>query len=101
MATAFTLDRDAIALLCRAHGVSSLRLFGSAVNGRFDEEHSDVDFFVEFASGTNDLFDAYFGLKEDLEALLERRVDLVMANAVNNPYFAKSALATAEEFYAA
>ena len=48
MATALVLDRDAIASLCRAHGVSRLRLFGSAITGQFDPEHSDVDFFVEF-----------------------------------------------------
>jgi uncharacterized protein len=101
MATALVLDRDVIASLCRAHGVSRLRLFGSVITGHFDPEHSDVDIFVEFDAQTKDHFDAYFGLKEDLESLLGRPVDLVMANAVTNPYFAKSALASAEELYAA
>jgi hypothetical protein len=95
------LDRDAIALLCRVHSVSHLRVFGSAVTGHFDPTRSDIDFFVEFDPHTPDLFDAYFGLKEDLEALVGRPVDLVMANAVTNPYFAKTALASAEELYAA
>ena len=31
--------------------------------------------------------DAYFGLKEGLEALLGRHVDLVMPSALRNPYF--------------
>lgn len=101
MAAAPILDRDAIAALCRAHGVSRLRMFGSAVTGRFDPERSDFDFFVEFEPETADLFDAYFGLKEDLEALLGRQVDLVMPGAVTNPYFARTAFATTEEIYAA
>ena len=100
MATVLTLDRDAIATVCRARGVARLRVFGSATTGRFHPESSDVDFFVEFAPQTSDLFDAYFGLKEDLEHLLGREVDLVMADAVSNPYFAKSALAAAEDLYA-
>jgi predicted nucleotidyltransferase len=99
--TALNLDRDVIASLCRAHNVTRLRLFGSAIRGDFDPALSDVDFLVEFAVHTPDLFDAYFGLKEDLEALVGRPVDLVMSNAVANPYFAKSALDSAEELYAA
>ena len=101
MATAFALDRDAIASLCRAHGASRLRVFGSANTGRFDPDLSDVDLFVEFEPSTPDLFDAYFGMREDLEALSGRQVDLVMANAAANPYFAKSALESAEELYTA
>ena len=31
-------------------------------------------------------FESYFGLKEDLEALFGRSVDLVMPSAVLNPY---------------
>jgi predicted nucleotidyltransferase len=95
------LDRDAIARACRAHGVSLLTIFGSATSERFDEESSDIDFLVEFAPGAEDAFAAYFGLKEDLEELLGRRVDLVMANAVRNPHFAASASEDAEEVYAA
>ncbi|WP_251453876.1 hypothetical protein [Microbacterium sp. Marseille-Q6648] len=56
---------------------------------------------IEFDSGVADLFDAYFGLKEDLEALFGRRVDPVMADAVRNPFFQADATADAEELYAA
>lgn len=101
MASALALERDAIANLCRRHGVSRLRVFGSALTGRFDSAGSDVDLLVDFDPQTVDLFVASFGLKEDLERLLNRQVDLVMTNAVTNPYFAKSAIASAEELYAA
>ena len=42
------LERDAIAALCRAHGVSRLQLFGSAATGGFDADRSDYDFIVDF-----------------------------------------------------
>ncbi|HXH36965.1 MAG TPA: hypothetical protein VNJ54_21495 [Plantibacter sp.] len=49
----------------------------------------------------SDPFEAYFGRREELEALFGRRVDLVMTSAVQNPYFEASAVAGAEESYAA
>jgi predicted nucleotidyltransferase len=101
MDSSLVLDREAIAAVCRAHGVQRLRLFGSAASARFDPSRSDVDVLVEFTSGVSDPFDAYFGLKEDLERLLGREVDLVMASAVRNPHFAASAVAESEELYAA
>ncbi len=78
-----------------------LRVFGSAVSDHFRPEHSDVDILVDFTADTPDPFDAYFGLEEDLELIFGRRVDLVIAEAVRNPHFAASALASAVELYAA
>lgn len=101
MASTLVIDRDAVAKLCRVRGVQRMRLFGSAADGRFNERDSDVDLLVEFQPGVADLFDAYFGLKEDLESLFGRDVDLVMTDAIRNPYFEASALATAKELYAA
>lgn len=95
------LDRDAIADLCRQFGVRRLSVFGSAVTDRFDPERSDVDFLVEFAKGSPNSFDTYFGFKEALEELLGRPVDLVEPVALENPYFAASVRETAEELYAA
>ena len=99
MISGAVLDREAIARACRAHDVRRLRLFGSAASDRF--RHSDVDILVDFTPGTPDPFDAYFGLKEDLERILGRKVDLVMPEAMRNPHFAASALAGAVELYAA
>ncbi len=95
------LDRAAIARICHAHGVSKLSVFGSAVTERFDSLSSDIDLLVEFVPGSSDAFESYFGLKEDLEALLGRQVDLVMSSAVLNPHFAASVAQGAEEIYAA
>jgi predicted nucleotidyltransferase len=95
------LDREAIGELCRRYGARSLVVFGSAVTEHFDDSRSDVDFLVEFADNLPSRFDAYFGLKDGLEALLGRPVDLVMSGALENPYFAESALRHSEQLYAA
>ncbi|MGC5166565.1 nucleotidyltransferase family protein [Luteimicrobium sp. DT211] len=101
MEATLSLDRDRLARICAAHGVRRLRLFGSAVSGGFNPLCSDYDFLVEFEPGADHPFDRYFDLKEDLEALVGREVDLVMSDAVRNPYFAASAGARAELLYAA
>ena len=95
--------RDEIAALCRRFHVRRLELFGSAARGAdFDPATSDVDFLVEF-DPTHRLhaFDDYFGVKEGLEALLGRRVDLVVEKAVRNPYFRATIDRTRQPVYAA
>jgi len=95
------LPNDDVERLCRRFGVARLAVFGSAVTDAFDPERSDVDLVVEFTEGVVDLFDAYFGLREALEVLAGRRVDLVMASAVKNPYVARSISETEKDLYAA
>ncbi|MCC5951047.1 MAG: nucleotidyltransferase domain-containing protein [Acidimicrobiia bacterium] len=96
------MPRDEVERLCRHFGVSRLALFGSAVSeAAFDPDRSDLDVVVEFGADVPDLFDAYFGLREGLEALVDRRVDLVMASAVRNPYVAQSIADTQRDLYAA
>lgn len=101
MVKGLVLDRSAIASLCRTFGVRRLVLFGSALTDRFDESRSDVDFVVEFVEGLENRFDTYFDLKDALENLLGRPVDLVTADALANPYFAASVQRNSEELYAA
>ncbi len=75
------------ALYRRCH-VSRLELFGSAVTDRFDSARSDLDMLVTFdALEPGAYADAYFGLKEGLEELFARPVDLVTTQALGNPYF--------------
>ena len=87
--------------LCRRYGVARLELFGSAASGTFDPQRSDLDFLVEFDADASGLFDRYFGLKESLEALCGRRVDLVSAGSLRNPYFIESVNESRQLVYAA
>jgi uncharacterized protein len=96
------LHREELWALCRRFHVRRLDLFGSAARGDFDPEHSDVDFIVEFDRDMRlHPFDAYFGLKEELEALFGRKVDLVELSAVRNPYLKASIERSRENVYAA
>jgi predicted nucleotidyltransferase len=79
--------RSDIARLCRTHKVRRLEVFGSAARGiDFDPERSDADFLVEFEPDANPVLEAFFGLRDSLEGLLQRRVDLIEFGAVRNPY---------------
>jgi predicted nucleotidyltransferase len=75
--------RESIAALCRRYGVARLEVFGSAARGTdFDRSRSDVDFLVTFApDACNDLI-AFLDLKDALETLLGRPVDLVERDAI-------------------
>ena len=82
--------RAAIAALCAKHGVARLLVFGSALGEDFLPGESDVDLLVEFGPHEGyALVDAYFGLLDDLRALLGTEVDLLMTDAVRNRYVAR------------
>ncbi len=95
-------QRDQIGRLCQQFGVKRLEVFGSAATEAFDTGRSDIDFVIDFeAAGNQSLFKRYFGLKEGLEALFGRPVDLVMADAMKNPFFIESVNRTRQPVYAA
>lgn len=77
-------NRKAIADLCRLHGVDRLEAFGSILRNDFDAARSDVDVLVEFKPSVAASFTNFLDLKESLEALLGRSVDLVELHAVRN-----------------
>ncbi len=65
------------------HGASNVRVFGSVVRGEETPE-SDVDLLIDLSDdrGAAD----YLALAEELEALLGRRVDLVIDRSLS-PHF--------------
>jgi len=75
--------REALADLCRRYGVERLEVFGSAARGTdFNRARSDADFLVTFTpSARNDLA-VFADLKDALERLLGRPVDLVEREAI-------------------
>jgi len=80
MNTAIRDHRDEILRLARAHGARKLRLFGSAARGD-DRSDSDVDLLVEMEPGRS-LVD-HVALKQDLEGLLGRDVDVVTEQSLH------------------
>lgn len=75
--------------LCKQYKVKTLSAFGSVTRNDFDNE-SDIDFVVDF--NENDPFEytnLYYQLKDNLEKLLKRQIDLIEYRAIKNKYFRK------------
>lgn len=92
--------KSQIVNLCRHYHVMRLDVFGSAVNGDFRTDESDIDFLVEFDDSVEGRsFETRFKLTEELEALFGRSVDLVDDSAIRNPYFRDELDQTRESIY--
>lgn len=89
-------------LISKKHFVANLFLFDFAVSTSFSVS-SDIDFAVLFSENLSPLEhgEAFFGLKEDLERLFLRKVDLVSYRVVKNPVFKRELNETKVELYAA
>jgi predicted nucleotidyltransferase len=78
---------EEISELCKSNKVKSLFAFGSVTRADFGE-FSDIDLVVDIDE--NDPFtytDIYFNLKNKLEIILKRQVDLLEERAIKNKLF--------------
>ena len=96
-------NRSAIIAICEEFGVERLLVFGSATTSGFDPLKSDVDFLVIYPSGYDygEFGSRHLDLKQRLEAVLGRTVDLVMGGNLRNPVFIESVRNTQQLIYAA
>ncbi len=94
------LDKDALAAFCCKWRVRELSLFGSALRDDFGPE-SDLDFLVSFEPEAGwDLWDLVT-MREDLISIVRRDVDMVVKEALRNPYRRKEILSNREVIHAA
>lgn len=77
---------DALAELCKRHGITRLSFFGSVLRDDFDPHKSDVDVLVEFSplAEQNLTYFKLGGIAADLQDLLGRPVDLSLANSLQD-----------------
>jgi len=81
------VNKEKLIELCNKHKVKELYLFGSILSEKFNET-SDIDLLIQFHQiELLDYFDNYMELKEELEQLFHRPVDLVENQAIRNPIF--------------
>lgn len=93
------VPEDRISTFCRKWRVRELSLFGSVLTDDFRPD-SDVDVLVvcdEEAAWT--LWD-HLHAEEELQGLLQRKVDLVLKSAVKNPFRRHHILSNREIIYA-
>lgn len=89
-----------IAALCRRFGVSRLEVFGSASVDGFDPASSDYDFIARFAVQPGvSMGRRFLGFSDALEALLERKVDLMTDRPIENPYLRAAVNASRRPIY--
>lgn len=94
---------EQVAAFCRRWGVVELAVFGSAASGEWNAQ-SDVDLLVRFAPDARRTLGGYVQMREELEAMLKRPVDLLSRDMVEksrNRYRREAILAGATVLYAA
>ncbi len=77
-------------ILLKEYGVKKLGLFGSYVANK-QTNSSDIDFLVEFVPGITDMFDTKSRLKEYLQSLFHKDVDLARSKYLK-PYVKREIL---------
>lgn len=75
--------------LCKDYRVKSFSVFGSVLTENFTS-HSAIDFVVDFEENDPIKYtDLYFQLKEKLEQLFNRPIDLIEERGIKNSFFRK------------
>lgn len=75
--------------LCKEYKVKNFSVFGSVLTDNFSTD-SDIDFVVDFDENDPLAYtDLYFQLKDKLEQILKRQVDLVEERGIKNSFLRK------------
>lgn len=86
MADRLPIDPDALARLCRRHGIRKLSLYGSQLKGTARPD-SDIDLLVEFEPDSTPSLLTMARIEIELSALLGgRRVDLRTAEDLSRHF---------------
>lgn len=89
---------EQIAEFCRRWKITEFALFGSVLRDDFRSD-SDIDVLATFSSHSKwSLFD-WVDMKDELETLFERRVDIIDREGLKNPYRRHEILATQQVIY--
>ncbi len=100
MTTNVNINAESIRAFCERWNVRELSLFGSVLRDDFGPK-SDVDVLVVFGAGASPEFDAWEEMREELQSLFGREVDLVERREIVNPFRRHEILTTRQVVYAA
>ncbi|MBY0244890.1 MAG: nucleotidyltransferase domain-containing protein [Sphingobacteriaceae bacterium] len=85
--------------LCLLYNVEKMYAFGSVLNSNFNNK-SDIDLLVKFKNIELEMyFENYINLKENLEKLFKRDVDLLEEQTLKNPILIQSINKSKELIY--
>lgn len=94
------VSKDAIAFFCERLKITEFSLFGSILRNDF-RPNSDVDVLVSFLPDTKWSLWDIIAMKEELETLFGREIDLVQKDCLRNPFRRHKILSTKQVIYAA
>ena len=86
---ALEYDEVALAELCQRWHIRELKLFGSQARGDARPD-SDVDLMVSFVAGGEPSLWRFVRLKDQLESVFEKPVDLLTDEPIENPFRRRS-----------
>jgi len=97
---AIDVDGKVIEAFCKKWRIDEFAFFGSVLRDDFGP-NSDINVLVTLAPNAEwDLFD-WIAMRDELEAMLGRKVDLVEKTCLRNPYRRKEILARSQIIYVA
>jgi predicted nucleotidyltransferase len=80
-------NMEQIKEICKKYKVKNFFVFGSVLTDSFSP-NSDIDFIVDFEEKDPIKYtDLYFKLKDKLEKILNRQIDLIEERAIKNSFF--------------
>lgn len=97
LAPGATIDDEALRVFCVAHGIRTLRLFGSALHGDLRPD-SDIDLLVQFEPGHTPGLLGIAWMELQLSEILGRLVDLRTLSDLSR-YFRDEVAAEARTLY--
>lgn len=103
MKPSIDIPHAAIVDFCRRWNVTEFAFFGSVLRGDFGP-HSDIDVLVSFSPGSTPGLLDVVTMRDELEAIFGRKVDILTRAGVENSHNwirRKEILSTAETYYAA
>ena len=74
------IPKEKIIKVLRSHGIKRAGIFGSYARGE-QKKNSDIDILIEFEDDNANLLD-FVRIKNELEEVLQKKVDLVEYGAV-------------------
>ncbi len=92
--------RPEITDFCRRWKVDEFSVFGSAIRNDFDAD-SDVDVLVTLSPQAQWSLYEWVDMREELQKIFARPVDLVSTKGLRNPFRRKSILGSRRVIYAA
>lgn len=84
MLNAIPLDRQKIIDFCRRWKIVRMAFFGSVLREDFRPD-SDVDVMLAYARDIDWFAYDYLSMKEEMERLFQRKVDLIEEGMIRNP----------------